>query len=324
MKKAYLFIFTILIMLCFTLFTPYSFSAERYPDKPIQLIIPYVAGAVGDITARMLADELEKALNGKIIPNNKPGASTLLGIETALRAKRDGYTLVYAGASATVFIPITNPELVKFDPVKDLEPLGFHYVLPSTITVKEDSEWKTFAELIAYARKNPGKLRVSTMGKNSQPHFTLEVIQALTGTEFTHVPFEGGESVITALLGGHVEVTCDAYSKVKPHSEAGKLKILLTTNKIATKPQIPTITELGYKQNLPTTWFGLFAPAGIPEEARKALIPAVKKAVKATKDRIDQMGSLCDYKSPTEMRKLIDEQYKQISSIAKKMGIGNK
>jgi tripartite-type tricarboxylate transporter receptor subunit TctC len=324
MKKACLFIFSVIFSLCFTVFTPYSFSAERYPDKPIQLIIPYVAGAVGDITARMLADEMEKALNGKIIPNNKPGASTLLGIETALRAKRDGYTLVYAGASATVFIPNTNPELIKFDPVKDLEPLGFHYVLPSTITVKKDSEWKTFAELIAYAKKNPGKLRVSTMGKNSQPHFTLEVIQALTGTEFTHVPFEGGESVITALLGGHVEVTCDAYSKVKPHADAGKLRILLTTNKIAAEPKIPTITELGYKQNLPTTWFGLFAPAGIPEEARKALVPAVEKAVKATKDRIDKMGSLCNYKSPAEMRKLIDEQYKQISGVAKKMGIGNK
>ena len=147
------------------------------------------------------------------------------------------------------------------------------------------------------------------------------MIQFMTGAQFTHVPFEGGESVVTAVLGGHVEVTCEAVAKVKPHVEAGKMRILLLTNKMAAVPAIPTITELGYKQDLPLTWWGLWTAAGIPEDARKVLVPAVEKAVKNTKAKIDQLGNLTEYKSPAEVRKLREEEYKKIYDIAVKTGL---
>ena len=180
-----------------------------------------------------MASELEKIIGGKIIPNNKPGASTVLGTDAVVRAKKDGYTLLYGGASSIVYVPIANPDVVHYDPAKDLESLGLHFFLPQTITVRSDAPWKTFQEFIDYAKANPGKIRVSTTGIGSSPHFILEMIQSMTGARFTHVPFEGGESVVTAVLGGHVEATCEAVAKVKPHVEAGRMRILLITNKMA-------------------------------------------------------------------------------------------
>jgi tripartite-type tricarboxylate transporter receptor subunit TctC len=321
MKSKHRIIFTALFMLTLVMSVPSASFAQHYPDHPIQLVIPNVAGAQVDITGRMMADELEKTLGQKIIPNNKPGAATVLGTDLVVRSKKDGYTLLYGGNSGMTYAPITNPQVVHYDPFKDLEPLGFHYFFPMTITVKSDSPWKTFPELIDYAKKNPGKLRVSTIGVSSVPHFMLEMIQSMTGAQFTHVPFEGGEAVTTAVLGGHVEVTCDGFAKLKPHADAGKLRILLISNKMPAFPEIPTIAEFGYRQNLPAAWFAMYAPSGIPEEVRKVLVPAIEKAVKNTKPKIDQLGSLCEYKSPSEIKKLTEEEYKQIYEVAVKIGL---
>ena len=208
-----------------------------YPDHNIQMIIPYVAGATGDITARLLIEEMQKSLGVKIIPNNKPGAASVLGTDAAVRSKKDGYTLLYSSASAIIYAPITSPDVVHYNAFKDLEPLGFHYWFPQGIGVRSDAPWNSFTELIDYAKKNPGKLRVSTVGVSSTPHIMLEMIQDITGAKFTHVPFEGGESVITALLGNHVEVCCDGYAKFKPHTDAGKLKILLISKKLPFAPE---------------------------------------------------------------------------------------
>jgi tripartite-type tricarboxylate transporter receptor subunit TctC len=295
--------------------------AAGYPDHNIQLIIPNVAGAQMDVTARLLATELEKILGAKIIPNNKPGAGGVLGTDAALRSKKDGYTLLYGTVSAMVYAPVSNPEVVHYDPIKDAEPLGMHYFFPQTITVRADAPWKNFKEFVDYAKKNPGKIRVSTMGLGSQPHFVLEMLQSIAGIQLTHVPFEGGESVITAVLGGHVEATCDTLAKVKGQVEGGKMRMLLITNKMPGYPDVPTIQELGYKQTLPGGWFGMYAPAGIPEDVKKVLVPAVEKAVKATKPKIDVLGNLCEYKTPAEVVKITEEEYKRAFEIAKKMGL---
>ena len=294
----YFVFFALLVMVGFIMLTPSASCAAGYPDHTIQLIIPNVAGAQMDITSRLLAEELGKIIGQKIIPNNKPGAGSVLGTDVALRSKKDGYTLLYGTASAMVYAPVANPEVVHYDPIKDAEPLGMHYFFPQTITVRSDAPWKTFREFVDYAKKNPGKIRVSTMGLGSQPHFVLEMLQSITGIQLTHVPFEGGESVITAVLGGHVEATCDTLAKVKGQVEGGKMRMLLITNKMPGYPDVPTITELGYKQTLPGGWFAMYAPAGIPEDVKKVLVPAVEKAVKATKPKIDALGNLCGTRPP--------------------------
>jgi tripartite-type tricarboxylate transporter receptor subunit TctC len=309
-------------MLGFTILAPSVLFAERYPDHAIQLVIPNAAGSSMDLGGRMIAAELEKILGTNIIPTNKPGAGTVLGTDTVIRAKKDGYTLLYNDLqSALIIAPIINPEVVHYDPSKDVDPLGFHFLFPNTITVRSDSPWKTFLELIDYAKKNPGKARFSTMGIGTLPHLLLEMIQATTGTQFTHIPFKGGESVVTAVLGGHVEATCHSLAGVKPHVDAGKMRILLINNKMPAFPEFPTITELGYKESLPVAGFGLYAPAGIPEEARKVLIPAIEKAVRNTKSKVEDMWGVIQYKSPSEQRKMWEEEYQKIYEIATKIGL---
>jgi tripartite-type tricarboxylate transporter receptor subunit TctC len=317
----HLFFVAWLLMVGLVALVPSGSLAAGYPDHNIQLIIPNVAGAQMDVTARLLATELEKILGAKIIPNNKPGAGTVLGTEAAMRAKKDGYTLLYGSNAAFVTAPACTPEVVHYDPIKDAEPLGLHYLFPQTITVRSDAPWKTFSELIDYAKKNPGKIRVSTTGVGTGPHLIVETIQSITDIKWTHVPFEGGESVITAVLGGHVEATCDTLAKVKPHVDAGKMRILLLTRKMPGYPDVPTITDLGYKQPLYGGWFGMYAPVGIPEEVKNILVPAVEKAVKLTKPKIDALGSICEYKSPSEQRKMAEEEYRRAVEIAIRIGM---
>jgi tripartite-type tricarboxylate transporter receptor subunit TctC len=297
--------------------------AQPYPNRPIQLVVPLPPGAQGDVSARILADDLAKTLGTQIVVLNKPGAALTLGTDAVVRSKKDGYTIVYTSSGALVYARVINPETVPYNPSEDLEPLGVHLFYPLTVTVSESSPWKTLPELVDYAKKNPGKVRVSTTGIGSTDHFNVGIIQSVTGAEFTHVPFKGGESVVTALLGGHVEVTFDTLSKVLPHVEAGKLRILAISKKRVEFPNVPTLTELGYKQGMISAWFGFYAPAGIPEDVKNTLVSAIEKAIKnpELKAKTEKLGFIVDYKSPAESRKLCEEDYQRALAIAEKLGL---
>ncbi|HUL30128.1 MAG TPA: tripartite tricarboxylate transporter substrate binding protein [Thermodesulfobacteriota bacterium] len=325
MKRSILAVGLLLIALGLNLGGSTSF-AQTYPNRPVQLVIPGAAGSILDIAGRLTGDELGKILGTQFIPVVKPGAGFTLGTDFVARSKKDGYTLVYTNSAAIVFTRALNPETVPYDPDRDLEPLGLHLFFPNAIAVQASAPWKNFKELLEYAKKNPDKLRVSTTGIGSTSHFNLEIIQSLTGAQFNHVPFKGGESVITALLGGHVEMTFDAVSKIKPHVESGKMRMLLTTSKIPDLPNVPTITELGYKQELFTAWFGMYGPAGLPEEVERVLIPAVEKAVKnpELRAKVEKLDFVVNYKSPAEQKKLAADEYERTVAIAVKIGLRNK
>lgn len=298
-------------------------SAQPYPNRSVQFIIPGSAGSILDITGRLLAEELSKNFGQQFVPINKPGAGFTLGTDFVVRSKKDGYTLAYTNNPAIVYSRVLNPETVPYDPDKDLEPLGLHLFFAHAVAVQASSPWKTFNELLDYAKKNPDKLRVSTPGIGTTTHFHLEIVQSMTGTQFNHVPFKSGEAVITALLGGHVEVTFDAVSKITPHVEAGKMRILLVTIKMPEYPNVPTIAELGYKQELVPSWFGMYGPAGMAEEAKKVLIPAIEKAINnpELKAKIEKLQFVVKYKSPAEQKKLAAEEYATALEIAKKVGL---
>jgi len=297
--------------------------AQPYPNRPIQLIIPGAAGSILDIAGRLSGEELGKILGTQLIPVVKPGAGFTLGTDFVVRSKKDGYTLLYTNNAAIVYARVLNPETVPYDPDKDLEPLGLHLFIPNAIAVQASSPWKSFGELIDYAKKNPNKLRVSTTGVGSTAHLNLESIQSLTNTQFDHIPFKGGEAVITALLGGHVEMTFDAINKITPHVESGKMRVLLLTNKMPALANIPTMNDLGYKQDLFSSWFAMYGPAGVPEEVKKVLIPAVEKAFKdpELKAKLEKMEFAVQYRSPAEQKKFAAEDYERALGLAKKIGL---
>jgi tripartite-type tricarboxylate transporter receptor subunit TctC len=312
------------VFLLFLTATPVH--AQSYPSRPIHFIIPIPAGGGGDIIGRILVDELGKIIGQQIVVTNKPGASDTLGTDALAKSKNDGYTLGYSDSAAMVYSRLTLPDPVPYDPDKDFDLLGLHAFFPISVAVKADSPWKTFNELVDYARKNPGELRVSTAGMGSTSNFDVQIVQSLTGAQFTHVPFKGGEAVVTALLGGHVEVSFDIVGKFAPHVNAGKLRLLLVSRKVPSFPKLPTITELGYKRDLLTGWFAMFGPAGMPEEVKKVLIPAIEKAAKHPegKAKIENLGYVVEYKTPAELRKLITDDYETASGVAAALGLRNK
>lgn len=300
-------------------------SAASYPSRDIEMIIPMLAGSAGDITGRLLAEELKKELGVGVIVLNKPGGSFTVGTDMVARSKKDGYTIGYVNAPAIVYSRVTEPKSVAYDPQKDLEPLGLHVFFPQAIAVQAKAPWKNIQELIAHAKKNPGALRCANPGQGSVSTFVAELTQDLAGFKVTQVPTKGGQQAPTMLLGGHVELAVGAYSVFAPHVESGNLKILLLSRKLPGFEGVSTLSDLGYKGEAPSGWFSLYGPAGLPEEVKRVLVPAIKKAVEAPslRPKLEKMFYVVDYRSPGELAKMAKEEYDTVSAIAKRLGIPN-
>lgn len=316
-------VFTVGLLLIFVLTGAPAFP-QPYPNRPVQWVIPANPGSILDIGGRLLGNELGKLLNTQFIALNKPGGAFTVGTDFVAKSKKDGYTLVYTCNPAIVYARVISPDAVGYDPDKDLDALGIHLFFAHAIAVRADAPWNSFKELMEYAKKNPGKLNVNTPGIGSTTHFHLEIIQSLTGAQFNHIPFKSGEAVVTGLLGGHVDMTFDAVTKFKPHVEAGKIKMLLITIKSPEFPNLPTIRDLGYKEDLAPTWYGVYGPSGLPEEVKKVMIPAIEKVVRnpELKARTEKLEFVVEYQSPADQKKKAAEEYQSALEIAKRMGFG--
>ncbi len=323
MRRFFL-ILGIIFFFCGTGLRTPALQAQPYPSHPIQLVIVAGPGDASDVTARVLIEELTKILNVPIIPVNKPGAASTLATDFVVKSKKDGYTLLYGNSSGTIYAKASNPQNVPYDGTKDLEPLGVHVSFPDVISVQAEAPWKNFTEVIEYARKNPGKFRCGTMGVGSIGHFRLEIIRSLTGADITMIPFKGTSPAMTALLGGHIESAFVSLPMTAPHIRSGKVRGILLDQKVPDFPDIPVLRQVGYNRDLPSAWFALFAPTGVPEEVKKVLIPAIEKAVKNpdVEAKIQKLGYINLYKSPAEHKSQIIRDYEEARSIAAKIGLG--
>ena len=199
-------------------------GAQGYPNQAINLVMPLAPGDAADIACRAMGEELSKLLKVPIIVVNKPGAGGTLGTDSAVKAKKDGYTIVLTNNAALIYNRILTPESVAYDPFKDLTPLGLATRFPLLVIVRPDAPYKSFNEMVEFAKKNPGKTRVGTVGAGSVGHFTLEIINSLTGAGLTMVPFKGASPGVTALLGGHVEEGVLALGTLLSHVKSGAKK----------------------------------------------------------------------------------------------------
>src|SRR5712691_11928122 len=196
--------------------TPHA-AAQSYPSGPITLVIPLAPGDATDVAGRTMAEELAKLLKVPVVPVNRPGAGMAIGTDSVVKAKKDGHTILIAPNAALVSGRILNPDMVPYDPLKDLTPLGLAARTPVILTVRGDAPWKNLSELVEFAKKNPGKVRAATVGTGSVGHFSVEMVNALTGAGLTPIPFKGGAPAITALLGGHVEVAALSVGASSAH-----------------------------------------------------------------------------------------------------------
>jgi tripartite-type tricarboxylate transporter receptor subunit TctC len=298
-------------------------GAQAYPNQAISVVMPLAAGDAADIACRAMAEELSKLLKVPVIVVNKPGAGGTLGTDSVVKAKKDGYTILLTNNAALVYNRILTPDSVQYDPFKDLTPLGLATRFPLLLIIRPDAPYKSFNELVEFSKKNPGKIRVGTVGTGSVGHFTLEIINSLTGAGLTMVPFKGASPGVTALLGGHVEGGVLALGTLLGHVKSGAMKGILTSSKIPEYPEIPTLPQLGYRQNLFGVWLAFFAPAGVPAEVTKALIPAIEKAVKepAVVSKLAGLGMVQDYVPPEKLFTEVREEHRIVEEIAKKAGL---
>ena len=285
-----------LILLC-TLVS--GASAQNYPSGPISLVIPLAAGDATDLAARAVAEELARELKAPVVPVNRPGAGGALGTDLVVKAAKDGYTLVLTNNAAVVFRAIMDPKSASYDPFKDLAPLGLAMRSPSILAAGAEAPFKNFSEMIAYAKANPGKVRVGTAGVGSVGDFCVQTINALTGAGIVMVPYTGAAPAVTAVRG------------------------IVISDKWSDFPEIPTLRELGYGQTLFGVWAAFFAPAGIPAEVTSRLVPALERAI-ASGDvaaKLKPLGILADYAPPDRLLAEMRDEHRRVSEIAVKAGL---
>jgi tripartite-type tricarboxylate transporter receptor subunit TctC len=297
--------------------------AQGFPKGPITLVIPYAASDAADISARAMADEMSRHLKVPIVAVNRPGAGAALGVESVVKAGKDGYTILYTTDAPLTFRKVLYPETTAYDATKDLVPLGITTRIPIILAIRSDLPYKNFSEMIDYAKKNPGTVRVGTAGAGSVGDFTVAIVNSLTDAGIVMVPFKGAAPSVTAVRGGHVEGVALALGALSGHIKSGVLKGILISSKFPEFPDTPTLTELGYRQNLFGLWLGFYAPAGVPAEVAEALVPAVEKAARdpGIAAKLLNLGMVQEYAPPETMLKELREGQAMIEEIAKKSGI---
>jgi tripartite-type tricarboxylate transporter receptor subunit TctC len=279
-------------------------QATKYPDHPITLVVPSAPGGTTDFTARLIGDNLSRALGQPVIVDNKAGGAGNIGNQAVAKAKPDGYTLLVAYSGYQV----GNPHLFAkagWDPIKDFAPVAMLTRAPQVLVARANLPANTLGELIAYAKANPGKLNYASSGNGSIQHIAGELLKQLTGTFITHIPYRGAGPAVQDLMGGQVDLFITTPAAVVQQVKAGKLKALAVTSttRLAALPQVPTAEEAGLKGFTLDSWFALYAPAGTPPEIVQTLNSEVAKvlAMPDTKRKAEESGTAVETMSPVQL-----------------------
>ena len=288
-----------------------------YPERAITLVIPVAAGDATDIAGRVMADELSRLLKVPVLPINAPGAGGLMGAGTVAKAAKDGYTLLFTINASLTSNRILNPQTASYDPLVDFTPLGLTTRTPMVIAVRGDAPFRNLPELAAHAKKNPGKVNLGTAGTGTIGDFTVQIVSAQTGTQMTMVPFKGGAPSVAALQGGHIEGAAVALGLLAAHIRSGTLRPIVTSTPSPEFPSIPTMTDLGFAQNLLGVWLAFFAPSGVSPEVTRVLVPAIEKVATdpAVAARLATLGVVQDYQPPQNLAAEIRAEQKIVEDI---------
>lgn len=300
-------------------------SSQDYPRGNINLVIPIAPGDGADVTGRNLAEELGKLLKVSVVVVNRPGAGMALGTDNVAKAKKDGYTVGLTTNGALTIRRVLDPATASYDPDRDITHLGLTMRTPSILAVGSDAPYRTLGEMVEYSKRNPGKVRLGTAGTGSVGDFCMAIVSAMTGAEFTAVPYAGATPAITALRGGHIEGVFLSLGVVSAHLRSGAMKGIVISSKFPAFADIPTMADLGYKQNLLGVSLLFFVPAGVPAEVNVILQPAIEKLVKdpviAAKHLT--MGWVHEYAGPERVAAEMRDELRMVEQIARARGMIN-
>ncbi|GAC1539145.1 MAG: tripartite tricarboxylate transporter substrate binding protein [Ramlibacter sp.] len=294
-------------------------SQDRFPTRPIQLVIPFAPGDT-DNMLRPIVDKMGEILGQPLVTNYKPGAGGGVGAGLVATSKPDGYTLVGSSPGSIVVVPLANKDIHyttdSFTPVAALSEGGLMLVVPAS------SPWKSITDVVEHSRQNPGKVTFSSSGTMGITHLLGEIFTREARVQWNHIPFPGSAPAITAVLGGHVDMASTAIGPAQAHIKAGKLRPLavFSDNRLKAYPDVPTLKELGYKVGSPVL-YGIAAPKGTPREVVDALYAAAKKAIEEFGDPISTslaaLGAEIKLLGPDEYAAYLETQKQLFSGAVK-------
>ncbi len=298
-------------------------AAQAFPAKPVTLLITFPAGGPTDLAGRALAEATSKYLGQPVVVENRPGATGTLGAAALVNARPDGYTVS--------MIPITvlrlpHMENVAFDPMKDIRYVMGVSGYVFAVIVRADSPWKSMADLVAAAKAKPGEISYGSHGIGGSVHLATEEFSAAQGIKLNHIPYKGSADMLTAMLGGHLNVAVDSTGAV-PHVAAGRARVLavFTEKRAAVWPDVPTMTELGYGI-VSTSPYGIGVPAATPPAVVKALHDAFKRGLEDpihTK-MLERYNQPLWYLSSEDYTRWAREQYEKERAIIERLGLSKK
>ncbi|MDN3986744.1 Bug family tripartite tricarboxylate transporter substrate binding protein [Zwartia vadi] len=248
--------------------------AQAYPDRPIKMVVPAPAGSFADIIGREFGTRLSKKLGQPVVIDNRGGASGAIAYSAVAKSAPDGYTILVTNTGPSAI----NPELFRakglsYNPIADLEPIALICLTPVALLVKADSPWKSVGDIVAFAQKNPDKLSFGTTGSGQLNHLSAEYLNSVAKMRTTHIPYTSGPAAITDLIGGRIDYLFYPPANGKPMIDDGRLRALAVTSmkRTVSLPDVPSLSELGYKEFDLSAWFGLAVPTGTPNEIAQKL-----------------------------------------------------
>jgi tripartite-type tricarboxylate transporter receptor subunit TctC len=307
-------------LLATTFLPPAAVQADEYPTGPITMIVPFGPGGSADTVARIVGNEVSKEIGQPIIILNRSGAGGNIGYEMAARALPDGYTLVMATSPLAVNVSLYHK--LGYDPVKDFSPISLVAMQPNLLVVNPELPVKTLAELIAYAKANPGKLNFGSSGIGTSQHLAAELFKRGAGVDIVHVPYRGDAMI--DLVAGRLQMMFETLPVSLSYAQSGQLRAIAITVDERSKmlPDVPTVSEAGLSGFVSRGWLGVAAPAKTPKPIIDKLNAAIKKALEtpSVADRLTELGLQVKRTSPSEFATFIDQEinnYRNIITSAK-------
>jgi len=255
-------------------------ALAQYPTRPVHIVVPYPAGGAVDAFARVLTQQLSELWGQQVVVDNRPGASTMIGADQVAKSPPDGYTLLLTAELTLVIVPHLY-EKIPYDPLRDFTPIVALVSATQALVANPSLPVKTVKDLVALAKAKPGQLTYGSFGNGSTGHLNMEVLQAMTGARFNHIPYNGAGPAMNDVIGGHIDFMLAALSIVKGNVQAGKLRMIGvgSNHRSSEFPDVPTISESGAPGFEAKSWFGLLAPAGTPPDVITKINQDVTKVI---------------------------------------------
>jgi tripartite-type tricarboxylate transporter receptor subunit TctC len=302
---------------------PAAAGAQPFPNRPVKLIVPFAAGGAADLFGRSLASGLSAELGQQVVVETRGGAGGLTGVDAAAKSAPDGYTICLAGAAALSAIPFMLSKM-PFDWQKDLALLTLVVRVPEVLTVQPALGVNTFAEFVAYARANPGKINFGSAGAGSITHLAGELVKSEVKLDLVHVPYRGVGPAIGDMVGGHIQMIVGDVPFMLPHIRSGAIKALAVTSgaRSSALPEVPSTAELGYPAINSDNWYGLVAPAGTPPETldklRRATVSVLTSA--ELKKQFDSQNAVPSPTTPQEFAAFVQAEQAKWGPVVRATG----